>query len=61
MATSAELDNLIEQFKDTLLKVRELLIKIEETARSEGFTNSDEIDIMIHQRYVDGLRNKIKK
>ena len=58
---SAELDNLIEQFKDTLLKVRELLIKIEETARSEGFTNSDEIDIMIHHRYVDGLRNKIKK
>jgi hypothetical protein len=58
---SAELDNLIEQFKDTLLKVRELLIKIEETARSEGFTNSDEIDIMIHQRYVDGLRNEIKK
>jgi hypothetical protein len=52
---------LIEQFKDTLLKVRELLIKIEETTRSEGFTNSDEIDIMIHQRYVDGLRNKIKK
>ena len=58
---SVELDNLIEQFKDTILKVRELLIKIEETARSEGFPNSDEIDIMIHQRYVDGLRNKIKK
>ncbi|HEX2409371.1 MAG TPA: hypothetical protein VHJ38_19380 [Nitrososphaeraceae archaeon] len=52
---------MIEQFKDTLLKVRELLIKIEETARSEGFPNSDEIDIMIHHRYVDGLRNKIKK
>jgi len=59
--SSTELDNLIDELvKDNLLKVRELLIKVDNIAQKEGsrFT-SDEIDIMIHERYLDALRNKI--
>lgn len=56
--TTEELDNLIDELKDILLKVRELLIKIDETAKKEGLGN-DEIDVMIHERYLDGLKKKL--
>jgi len=54
-----ELENLIEQLKDNLLKIRELLIKTQELANKKGI-NVDELDIIIHERYVDALRNNNK-
>ena len=58
---SKELASLIEDYKNNLLKVRELYFKIEDKAvREEGHTE-DEIALLLDQKYKEALATIKKK
>lgn len=58
---SKELASLIEDYKNNLLKVRELYFKIEDKAvREEGHTE-DEIALLLDQKYKEALAPIKKK
>lgn len=58
---SKELASLIEDYKNNLLKVRELYFKIEDKAiKEEGYTE-DEIALLLDQKYKEALATIKKK
>src|SRR5688500_6053739 len=53
---STELSKLIDDITDNTLKIRKLFKQIDELALKEGFS-TDEIDLLIHEKYKELLLN----
>ena len=55
---STELSKLIDDITDNTLKIRKLFKQIDELALKEGFS-TDEIDLLIHEKYKELLNKSI--
>ena len=58
---SKELGSLIEDYKNNLLKVRELYFKIEDKAITEEGYTGDEIALLLDQKYKEAFATIKKK
>lgn len=58
---SKELASLIEDYKNNLLKVRELYFKIEDKAITEEGYTGDEIALLLDQKYKEAFATIKKK
>jgi len=56
---SAKLLRLIDDITENTLKIRNLFKQLDEQAIKEGFFNTDEIDLLIHEKYKELLNKSI--